>query len=139
MNSINSLNHKVLTFIFILLFTSCSSPKKWVYETSANDVAEIELVLRKNNKFQLHFKDLDEKPEKKYTFKGNWLNRKEMIQMLFKLDRKGLPDINALFDPSLAPTKTIRILDNKTIEFKQSLKSIYIWGLPCIKTDLDKR
>ncbi|MEI2696329.1 MAG: hypothetical protein WBO44_05605 [Saprospiraceae bacterium] len=133
-------NYKAFTAIlFTFLICSCSSPKKAIYETTANDVAQIELVLRKNQKFELYFKDLSERPEKRYKFKGSWSERKDRIQLNFHLDKNGLPDIKALFDPSLTEVKSVRIIDAKTVEFKKTDKMIYIWGLSCPKSDLDKK
>jgi len=139
------MNSKILnikTCILLLLsflIAACSSPKKAIYETTANDVAQIELVIRKNQKFELYFKDLSERPEKRYKFKGSWSERKDRIQLNFHLDKNGLPDIKALFDPSLTEVKSVRIIDNKTVEFKKTDKMIYIWGLSCPKAELEKK
>ncbi|HRG67341.1 MAG: hypothetical protein JNL65_09745 [Saprospiraceae bacterium] len=131
---------QVATYLLLgLLFTACSAPKKAMYETIPNDVAQIELLIRKNQKFELYFKDLSERPEKRYKFKGSWSERKDRIQLNFHLDKNGLPDIKALFDPSLTEVKSVRIIDTKTVEFKKTDKMIYIWGLSCPKTDLEKK
>ncbi len=131
---------QISTFILLsIILIACSSPKKALYHTSANDVAEIELILRKNQKFQMYFKDLSEHPEKRYKFKGRWLERKERIQLIFNLDKNGLPDIKALFDPNLTEVKSVKILDNKSVEFKKTEKTIYIWGLSCPKSDLEQK
>lgn len=65
-------------YLFILLmFLSCKVQKTGWYETVANDVAKIQLVLLKNKKFELHFKDLEEKPEKITYLKGSGLNTRK--------------------------------------------------------------
>lgn len=120
------------------MFLSCKAPKTGLYETVANDVAKIQLVLLKNKKFELHFKDLEEKPEKKYVFKGTWSEQKDKIRLQFKLDKNDLPDLYALFDPSLTEFKSIRILDKENVEFKKTDKTIYIWGISCPKVNIHK-
>lgn len=122
-----------------ILFISCASPKLLSYKSEANDIAAIELDFHKNKKFKLHFRDLEEKPRKNYVFKGHWTDKMDLYQLNFKLDSRGLPDINALFDPALSSVKTVRILNPKMVEFKKSLKVIYIWGLPCIKRGAEKK
>ena len=72
-------------------------------------------------------------PPEKYTFTGNWNEKADMIRLNFKLNKQDLPDLYALFDPALDETKSIRILDKKTVEFKKSLRKINIWGLSCEK------
>jgi len=121
--------------IFFISLSSCASPKILSYQSGGNDVAKIELDVRRNHKFVLHFQDLGERPPKKYRFKGSWKDKKEHLYLSFRLDRKGLPNINALFDPRLTDHQTVRILDPQSVQFKKSLKTIYIWGVPCVKTE----
>jgi hypothetical protein len=122
-------------YLLILVFAciSCSSAKKAMYESSPNDVAKIDLVLQKNKNFIIHFKDLEEKPPKTYQFKGNWKENGDYIKLIFKLDKDDLPDLKALFDPALDESKSVRILDKSTVEFKKNSKKIKIWGLSCLK------
>lgn len=122
--------------VFFLACIACSSPKIGWYQTVPNDVARIELVLKKNKTFELHFKDLDERPAKDYVFKGEWTEQKEKIRLLFKLDKNDLPDLYALFDPNLTEVPSVRILDKRTVEFKKTEKRIYIWGIPCRKMEI---
>lgn len=120
----------------LLLFMACASPKIGIYKTAANDIATIELTLKKNNSFDMQFRDLEE--TRTYVFKGKWSEHKEHIRLEFKLDKKGLPDIYALFDPNLTEDKSIRILDNRRVEFRKKAQTIYIWGIACPKQKLNK-
>lgn len=134
------MHSKTVYYIFIfLLLLSCKAPKTGLYETVANDIARIQLVLLKNKKFELHFKDLQEKPEKNYVFKGKWSEQKDKIQLHFKLDKNDLPDLRALFDPNLTEIKSVRILDKANVEFKKTEKTIYIWGISCPKKHIGKK
>ncbi|MBK8956639.1 MAG: hypothetical protein IPM34_13950 [Saprospiraceae bacterium] len=125
-------------FFICIFLVACSSPKIGLYESGANDIARIQLVLLKNQTFELHFKDLDEKPEKNYIFKGKWTEIKDKIKLQFKLDKNGLPDLHALFDPSLTEIKSVKIIDKETVEFKKADKNIYIWGIACPKKKIEK-
>ena len=124
---------KYLLFLPFLLLICCSPAKHSIYEVSANDVADIDLVLHKNQSFLIHFKVFEDRPPKKYKFKGKWIEKGDNIRLVFKLDKDDLPDLNALFDPALDESKSIRIIDKKTVEFKKSTKRIKIWGLACEK------
>jgi hypothetical protein len=124
-----------LSFLFLI---SCSSAKYAAYEVSANDVADIDLILRKNKTFLIHFKEFEEKPPKTYVFKGKWIERGDNIRLEFKLDKNDAPDLYALFDPSLDENRTVKIIDKKTIEFKTGAKKIKIWGLSVEKSN-DKK
>lgn len=142
-NSISSpvqssmLKWTTIFYVLVSLF-SCSSSKIAGYQTVANDVANIQLILKKNETFELHFKDLEERPAKTYVFKGKWSASKEKFKLIFKLDKNDLPDIYALFDPTLTDVPSVRILDKRTVEFKSSDKRIYIWGIPCHKMKIEK-
>ena len=121
--------------IFLISLGSCASPKLLSYQSGGNDVAEIALDVHRDHKFVLHFQDLGERPPKKYRFKGSWQDKKESLYLSFRLDRKGLPDLTALFDPGLTEHQTVRVLDQQSVQFKKSQKTIYIWGVPCVKTE----
>ncbi|MBK6544495.1 MAG: hypothetical protein IPG12_04385 [Saprospiraceae bacterium] len=129
--------YKYLLLISIL-WVSCASPKLAIYKTIPNDVALIDLYLQKNHRFGVNFKDFDEVPPKTYLFKGHWKEAGESIRLEFKLSKNDIPDINALFDPSLNEHRSVKIIDKKTIEFKKNAKRIHIWGLPCVKLELKK-
>lgn len=122
--------------LLVLFIIGCSSPKIGIYRTAANDIATIELSLKKNSSFEMQFRDLEE--TKTYIFKGKWSEHKDFIRLEFKLDKKGLPDIFALFDPNLTEDKSIRILDNRRVEFKKKAQTIYIWGIACPKQKSSK-
>lgn len=123
-----------MKYLFILsglIWFSCSPARHSVYQVTANDVADIDLILHKNQSFLIHFKVFEEKPPKRYKFTGKWSERGESIRLVFKLDKDDLPDLNALFDPALDETNSVRIIDKKTVEFKKTAKRIKIWGLSC--------
>lgn len=124
---------KYSIFLGFILIVSCSPAKYSMYEVTANDVADIDLILHKNKTFLIHFKVFEDRPPKKYKFKGKWTEKGDNIRLVFKLDKDDLPDLNALFDPALDESKSIRIIDKKTVEFKKSAKRIKIWGLACEK------
>jgi hypothetical protein len=124
---------KYLFLLPIVLLFSCSTAKQSVYKVAANDIADIDLVLHKNQTFLIHFKVFEEKPPKKYQFTGKWSEKGESIRLIFKLDKDDLPDLKALFDPALDNSKSIRIIDKKTVEFKKTAKKINIWGISCEK------
>lgn len=81
----------------------------------------------------MYFKAFDDKPPKKYTFKGIWSENKVSIRLDFKLDKNDLPDIYALFDPALDDSNFIKIIDKNTIEFTKSTSTMVIWGLRCVR------
>ncbi len=130
---------KYFGFLSLLLIASCSTTNTLCYQSGANDVADIRLNFYKNQKFKLYFKELQETKSKTYTFKGKWNDQKESYQLRFKLSSDGKPDVKALFDPSITSSRTVRIIDRSTVEFKKSSKTIYVWGLPCSKIDLKKK
>ncbi|MDQ3141355.1 MAG: hypothetical protein M3Q56_03805 [Bacteroidota bacterium] len=131
---------KYLVLILYLYF-SCTPAKKTVYQVLPNDVADIQLVLKSNQKFQLNFKDMEEGlhngkksiKNKVYKFKGTWKETADRKQLDFKLNKKNEPDLNALFDPTLDKNNSVKVIDNNSISFKKSASKIYIWGLLCEK------
>lgn len=130
---------KYLILLIFPLILSCGSTKVVEYKVKANDVANIELALQKNKKFVIHFKAMDDEPPKNYTFKGKWSENGNYIRLNFKLDKEDLPDLYALFDPKLDESKSIKILDKKTVEFKKGTKRIVVWGLPLEKAGEKKK
>ena len=124
---------KYFIWISLLILSDCSTSKLADFKVTPNDVADIELILKKNKSFVIYFKVFEDMPPEKYTFTGNWNEKADMIRLNFKLNKQDLPDLYALFDPALDETKSIRILDKKTVEFKKSLRKINIWGLSCEK------
>jgi hypothetical protein len=130
---------KHLICVVIICMFSCGTAKIAEYKVGANDVADIQLELRKNKKFIIQFKVLDEQPPKKYEFKGKWSENGNTIRLNFKLDKDDLPDLYALFDPRLDESKTIKIIDKKTVEFKKGSKRIVVWGLQIEKSTEKKK
>ncbi len=124
---------KYIIFVVTVFCIGCSPAKHAVYHVAANDVADIDLVLRKNQTFLIHFKVFEEQPPKKYVFEGKWNDKGENIRLVFKLDKDDLPDLQALFDPSLDESRSVKIIDKRTVEFKKTAKKIKIWGLSCDK------
>ena len=122
---------KYIILLFFVIVFSCNPAKYASYNVSANDVADIDLILRKNQTFLIHFKVFEEQPPKKYTFTGNWTEKGDNIRLVFKLDKDDLPDLKAFFDPALDESKSVKIIDKKTVEFKKTAKRIKIWGLSC--------
>ena len=135
-------NRSISAFIVLptlLLWASCTPATRVFYQTRGNDVAMIDLRLRANHSFRMQFKALDDVPPKAYTFKGKWEDRQDKTRLQFRVNRKGIPDINALFDPSLDEKKSVRVIDSKTVEFKKDARRIAIWGLECERLDAPKK
>ncbi len=137
MNKLKILSLVVITMA--LVFTSCNSLKKTAtnalikeFISAGNELANIELRMFNNKSFKMKMDflpsmDMGSKLEK-FDFNGTW----ELVNNKYELKFKGKhPDLNALFDNKLSPSKDIKILDERSFSFPADAKGIYIWGIYC--------
>ncbi len=133
---------KLFTFISILFITACTSPQTLVqYKSLGNSFASIELELKSNHKFILEVDPIADEsdPEannKDFDMKGKWKMEKNNYFLTFKGD----VDLKSLFDPQYTQGKPeVNFIDEHTISFSTSRKTLTIWGVVCeIKKPNDK-
>ncbi|MFT6849890.1 MAG: hypothetical protein ACJATA_000695 [Sphingobacteriales bacterium] len=85
-----------------------------------NDIADINLMLKSNEKF----KPID---AISVSFKGNWKVEKEKYVLTF--NRKSI-DFNSLFPKY----DGIEVISENKIQFNSSFDGLWIWGIYCYKS-----
>ena len=95
------------------------------FKSMGNDVADIKLTLKANEKFNLMFHPLDANP---VSFKGDW----DLADGKYELTFRGKSiDFNSLF-PNY---DGIEVVNEETIKFSNSLEGLWIWGIYCYKSE----
>lgn len=98
------------------------------YRSLGNGMADIDLTLEENQKFQLHFTRLDE--EKEYIMKGKWTRAEDDFILKFRRTRIDLP---TLFESNTGSEAHPVIEDKRTVRIPTKRNGLVIWGIYCSK------
>lgn len=96
------------------------------YKSLGNGMADIELSLKEDQEFQLHFNRLDE--AKEYIMKGKWTIEDNRYVLRF---RRGKLDVPTLFTSNSGLRQTTIIENNRTVKFPSTVDGVVIWGIYC--------
>ncbi|MCI5058012.1 MAG: hypothetical protein MRY83_18005 [Flavobacteriales bacterium] len=98
------------------------------YESTANDLASIELTLKQNKTFNLAVHPLGE--GKYFKLKGKYIEKNGSISL--KFNKKINPKL--LFpNAQLSDCNNVTILNEKEVCFNRSEEAVCIWGITCVK------
>lgn len=100
------------------------------YKSLGNGMADIELELKENNKFELHFNRLDE--ARQYRLKGKW--EAEANNFILKFKRSKL-DVPTLFSSNTGFQEASKIEGKRIVKIDAKRDGVVIWGIYCPKID----
>jgi len=131
-----------------LAMSSCSTSRlagdathAAMYRSYANGLADIELHLKSNMRFDYRMDILPEPgttdtiPEQ-FAFTGRWGN--DQSRYIIRFRRRNKPDLYALVSPGYEPETKVVVLDERTIAFPLDDKEVVIWGIRCYKVEGDR-
>jgi hypothetical protein len=132
---------KILLFslLIALSFSSCNLFRKTAqkmlmkeFVSAGNSLAHIALKMFDNGTFDMNMDflpsmDMGNKLEK-FEFEGTWKQVADRYELKFKGKH---PDLPALFETKLMPSRDIKLLDERTFSFPANAKGITVWGIYC--------
>lgn len=108
-----------------------------LFQSAGNGVAEIHLLIKKNNTFT-YFMNIIPQPNDKTNkptvikSNGSWERHGEWLRMKFKNKKLNVKNI---FETQYADPGTYRLIDAHTVEVRRDSRILSIWGISCVRRD----